>query len=52
MKIGNNDEWLRYMYVRELFFNQRLVFFISRKNILKKLNAKLRKTQNEIKIHV
>lgn len=28
---GNNDEWLRYMYVGEFLFNQRVVFLVSRK---------------------
>lgn len=31
MNIGNNDEWLRYMYVGEFLFNQRGVFLVSRK---------------------
>lgn len=52
MKIGNNDEWLRYMYVREFFLINELSSLYHVKRFLKKLNAKLRKTQNEIKIHV
>lgn len=31
MNIGNNDEWLRYMYVGEFLFNQQVAFLMSRK---------------------